>query len=57
MSRAIKLFMTGFLTLVILTGIGLLLFDTDDNVSSGPVTQLEIYHPDWVRLDDIDPTN
>lgn len=57
MSRAIKLFLTGFLSLVILTAIGLLLFDNDEATSSGPVTQMEIYHQDWINLNDIDPTN
>lgn len=56
MGRAIKLFLAGFLTLVIATSILVLIFDNDSAASSGPVTQLEIYHPDWINLEEIDPT-
>lgn len=57
MSRAFKLFLTGFLSLVLLTSLGLMIFSKDNHQSSGPVNQLDIYHPETLDLDDINPQN
>lgn len=57
MNRAIKLFLAGFLSLVLLTSLAVMVFDNDDPESSGPVTQMEIYHSDNIKLEDIDPNN
>lgn len=57
MNRAIKLFLAGFLSLVLLTSLAVMVFDNDNPGSSGPVTQMEIYHSDNIKLEDIDPNN
>lgn len=57
MNRAIKLFLAGFLSLVLLTSLAAMFFTKDGGTSSGPVTQMEIYQADDVRLEDVDPAN
>lgn len=57
MSRSLRLFLVGFLSLVILTSLATMIFSREGGSSAGPVTQREIYHSDDLRLEDIDPNN
>lgn len=57
MSRNLRLFLVGFLSLVLLTSLATMIFFKEGGSSSGPVTQMEIYHSDDLQLEDIDPNN
>lgn len=57
MNRNIRLFLAGFLSLVLLTTLVSMVFFNKGSSTSGPVTQLEIYLADDVLLTDIDPSN
>lgn len=57
MNRSVKLFLIGFLSVLILGSIGVFLITSNTEIPSGPVTQTEIRYSGDVDQTELSPSN